>query len=122
MRKPWAVAWRSDYGPRSVLGPHTRPQPVRQPTPMSSADLSLPEARRLALAAQGFDRSRPRGRVDARHVRRTIRQLGLLQLDFVNVLIPSHYLVLFSRLGPYARACLDDLVYRRREFTEHWAH
>jgi len=89
---------------------------------MSQCDLSLPEARRLALAAQGLDRSRPPGRVDARHVRRTIRQLGLLQLDFVNVLIPSHYQVLFSRLGPYERSCLDDLVYRRREFTEHWAH
>ncbi len=89
---------------------------------MSQYDLSLPEARRLALAAQGFDRSRPRGRVDARHIRRTIRQLGLLQLDFVKVVIPSHYTVLFSRLGPYERSLLDDLSYRRREFTEQWAH
>lgn len=89
---------------------------------MPRTHLSLSEARRLALAAQGLDRPRPRGRVDARHLRAVIRRLGLLQLDFVNVLIPSHYLVLFSRLGPYPRTGLNDLVYDRREFTEQWAH
>ncbi len=85
-------------------------------------DLSLGEARRIALAAQGFDLPRPSGRVDARHIRRTIRRLGLLQIDYVNVLVPAHYQVLFSRLGPYRMSALDDLVYRRREFTEQWAH
>jgi uncharacterized protein YcaQ len=89
---------------------------------MSRDDLSLPEARRIALAAQGFDRPRPTGRVSIDHLRRTIRQLSLVQLDFVNVLVPAHYQVLFSRLGPYERARLDHLVYRRREFTEQWAH
>jgi hypothetical protein len=89
---------------------------------MPAADLSASEARRLALAAQGFDRPRPRRRVGARELRRTIRQLGLLQIDFVNVLVPAHYLVPFSRLGPYDRALLDEVVYRGREFTEQWAH
>jgi uncharacterized protein YcaQ len=89
---------------------------------MSREDLSLSEARRIALAAQGFDRPRPSVRVDARHVRRTIRQLGLLQIDYVNVLVPAHYQPLFSRLGTYDRTRLDALVYRRREFTEQWAH
>src|SRR5262249_22821472 len=89
---------------------------------MSQDDLSLSQARRIALAAQGFDRPRPGGRVDARQFRRTIRQLGLLQIDYVNVLAPAHYQVLFARLGPYERAYLDDLVYRRREFMEQWAH
>jgi uncharacterized protein YcaQ len=89
---------------------------------MSRDDLSLNEARRLALAAQGFDRPRPGGRAGASHLRRTIRQLGLLQIDYVNVLVPAHYQVPFSRLGPYDRSCLDDLVYRRRDFTEQWAH
>ncbi len=84
--------------------------------------ISLDEARRLALAAQGFDRPRPAGRPDARHVRGVILRLGLLQLDFVTVVGPAHYQVLFSRLGPYDRALLDDLAYRRREFTEQWAH
>ena len=89
---------------------------------MPQEHLSLGEARRLALAAQGLARPRPRGRVDARQLGRTIRELGLLQLDYVNVLVPAHYQVLFSRLGPYDKARFDDLVYRRREFTEVWAH
>jgi uncharacterized protein len=83
--------------------------------------LSRAEARRLALAAQGFDRPRPR-RPGAAEVSATIRRLGLLQLDFVNVLAPAHYLVLFSRLGNYDRSLLDEVVYSRREFTEQWAH
>lgn len=85
-------------------------------------EISFGEARRLALGAQGFDRPRPRGPVGLAHLRRTIRQLGLIQIDYVNVLVPAHYQVLFSRLGPYDRSLLDSLVYRRREFTEHWAH
>jgi hypothetical protein len=89
---------------------------------MTSKEISLAQARRIALAAQGFDRPRPKGEVDIRHLRRAIRQMGLLQLDFVNVLIPAHYLVLFSRLGAYERARLNQLVYQRREFTEQWAH
>jgi len=88
---------------------------------MSRDDLTLSEARRIALAAQGFDRPRPR-RVEASQLCRTVRQLGLLQIDYVNVLVPAHYLVLFSRLGPYDKSCLDSLIYRRREFTEQWAH
>ena len=51
-----------------------------------------------------------------------IRQLGLLQIDYFNVLAPAQYQVLFSRLGPYKTSLLDELVYRRREFTEQWAH
>jgi uncharacterized protein len=89
---------------------------------MVLTDLSLSEARRVALAAQGFDRPRPGGRVGTRDLKRTIRQLGLLQIDYVNVLVPAHYQVPFSRLGPYERSHLDDLVYRKREFTEQWAH
>ena len=84
--------------------------------------LSLAEARRVALTAQGFHRPRPRGAVNVNHLRRVIRQIGLVQIDSVSVLVPAHYQVPFSRLGPYDRARLDDLVYRRREFTEQWAH
>lgn len=84
--------------------------------------LSLSQARRIALGAQGFARQRPVGRVDVRHLRRVFGDLKILQLDFVNVVVPSHYLVLFSRLGPFERKRLDDLAYRRREVTEQWAH
>jgi hypothetical protein len=76
----------------------------------------------VALAAQGLDKSRPAGTPTRQHIRRVINRLGLLQLDFVNVLVPAHYFVLFSRLGPYERAAFDRLVYNGREFIEHWAH
>jgi uncharacterized protein YcaQ len=89
---------------------------------MPPEDLSLSEARGIALAAQGFDRPRPAGSVSLAHLRRTLHQLGLVQIDYVNVLVPAHYQVPFSRLGPYERSRLDELVYRRREFTEQWAH
>jgi len=85
-------------------------------------DLSRAEARRIALAAQGFADPRPLGRVDIRHVRRVLSRVGLLQLDSVNVLVRSHYMPLFSRLGPYPMSLLDDAVYRRRELFETWAH
>lgn len=84
--------------------------------------LSLAQARRAALAAQGFTDRAPGGRVDARHLRRVLGRIKLLQLDAVNVVVRSHYLPLFSRLGPYPRATIDDLAYRRRELFEYWAH
>ncbi|HMB55291.1 MAG TPA: crosslink repair DNA glycosylase YcaQ family protein [Thermoanaerobaculia bacterium] len=89
--------------------------------PRRRTQLSLAEARRLVLAAQGFDRPRP-GSVDVRHLRRVMDRLGLIQIDFVNVLAPAHYVIPYSRLGPYERHRFDDLAYRRREWTEHWAH
>src|SRR5690242_12285289 len=88
--------------------------------PMGTS-LSLKEARRLALAAQGFDSARPR-RATARHLRGTIRRLGLLQIDCVNVVCAAHYMVPFSRLGPYDRNTFHKLVYESGEFAEHWAH
>jgi len=84
-------------------------------------DLALDEARRIGLAAQGFHRPRP-GHPTARHIAATIRSLGLVQIDCVNVLVPAHYQVLFSRLGPYDRAAFDRVAYRSGEFTEQWAH
>lgn len=87
------------------------------------AELSLQDARRIALAAQGLDRPRPKRRATADDLRRVIDRLGLLQIDYVNVLVPAQYQVPFSRLGAYDRASLDALVYRSatREFTEMWA-
>lgn len=83
--------------------------------------ISLDRARRLALTAAGLTRARPK-KAGVPQLRQLIRRLGLLQIDYVNVLVPAHYQVPFSRLGPFAIDALDELVYRRREFTEQWAH
>jgi uncharacterized protein YcaQ len=86
--------------------------------------LSLPEARRVALAAQGFGRPRPGRGILKADVVRAVRALGLLQIDSVNVLVRSHYLPLFSRLGAYAMPLLDAAAYggRRRQVFEYWGH
>ena len=97
-------------------------QQVMTPRRRTPESLSLSQARRIALAAQGFDRARPSGRVNAGHLRRLVRQIGLIQIDSVNILLPAHYQVPFSRLGPNDRSILDDLTYRKRDFTEQWAH
>ena len=90
--------------------------------PRRRTRLSAGEARRVALAAQGFDRSRPTAPNDARHFRRALHAIGVLQLDFVNVLIPAHFLMLWSRLGGYDRRRFEHFLYHSREFTEQWAH
>jgi len=89
---------------------------------MRRTRFAVAEARRIALAAQGFDRERPTASPDERHFRRVIDSLGLLQLDYVNVLIPAHFLVLWSRLGAYDKAKFEHFVYSRGEYTEQWAH
>ena len=88
---------------------------------MAKADFSISEARRIALAAQGFDRPRRRGRITARQVHETVQRLGLLQFDSVNVLAQAHHQVLFSRLGPYQLKHLEALI-AAGKLTEHWAH
>ncbi len=84
--------------------------------------LSAAEARRIALSAQGFGRSRPELAAGDRAFGDVINNLGLLQLDFVNVLIPAHYLVMYSRLGAFDRERFERFVYDSGEFTEQWAH
>jgi len=86
--------------------------------------LSLAEARRLALVAQGFGRT-PRGAIAHKQLQVQIEQLGVLQIDSVNALVRSHYLPAFSRLGHYQAEHLDELAWgraRRRRLFEYWGH
>jgi uncharacterized protein YcaQ len=89
--------------------------------------LSLAQARRIALAAQGFGRPRPARPPTATRIANLVAHLGALQLDSVNALEPAHYLPIFSRLGPYDRAHLDRMAGHGtgridRRLVEYWAH
>lgn len=84
--------------------------------------LSLSQARRVAIAAQGLDRDRPET-VSRRHVTNTIKRIGLLQIDSVNVLARAHLLPLLARLGLYDTALVDSAAGSPpRRIIETWAH
>ncbi|MBV8489244.1 MAG: YcaQ family DNA glycosylase [Candidatus Eremiobacteraeota bacterium] len=83
--------------------------------------LSLREARRIAIAAQGL--GKPPAGGSSRALQSVMKRLSIVQIDSVNVLVRSHYLPFFSRCGPYDRGLLERLAYRRpRRFFEYWAH
>lgn len=102
---------------------------------MQPISVSLDQARRIAVAAQGLHRPRTDGLRTMRHVQGVIDRLGLLQIDSVNVLTRAHLLPLFARLGPYDTDLLDRATasgrYARRtgsgaaadrRLVESWAH
>lgn len=85
-----------------------------------SITLSLAEARRLAIASQGFGKRPATPTLD--HVRRLAAKVHAFQIDSVNVLARAHYVPAFARLGPYKTSAIDTLAYRKRELFEFWGH
>jgi len=84
--------------------------------------LSQLQARRIALAAQGFT-ARPHPTPSMRTFDRTVARTGVLQVDSVNVLQRAHYMPLYSRMGPYDVDLLRRASERRpRRVVEYWAH
>jgi uncharacterized protein len=95
--------------------------------PRPDRKLSLARARRIALAAQGFGRPRPARPPSVNQIASLVSRLGVLQLDSVNVFSRSHYMPIFSRLGPYDRSRLDEIAGHGtgrvdRRLVEYWAH
>ena len=82
--------------------------------------LSLDAVRGLMIAAQGLD-DRPQPRATKKAVRSIIRQMHILQIDTINVIARSPYLVLWSRLGDYDPRWLEDLLAEGALF-EYWSH
>src|SRR5437764_1033080 len=90
---------------------------------MPKDKLTAGEARRIALAAQGFATARPAGPVSRRQLVKLVERLGVVQIDSVNVVSRTHYLPAFSRLGAYPREMLEEVAWaRKRPLFEYWAH
>nr|WP_034622322.1 crosslink repair DNA glycosylase YcaQ family protein [Cellulomonas sp. URHE0023] len=87
--------------------------------------LSLSQARRLTLRAQGLDAPRPvRGAPPTmRHFQQVVDRLGVLQIDSVNVLARAHLMPTYSRIGAYDASLLDTASGKApRRLVETWAH
>lgn len=89
--------------------------------------LTVGQARRVAVAAQGFAEPKPVGPVTRSHVRRLVSRIQVLQLDSVSVAVRAHYAPIFSRLGPYDRGVLERAAWSHtarspRLLVEYWAH
>jgi len=85
----------------------------------TAAQLSIAEARRLALSAQGFLTAHRGG--DTARLKSVFDAVGVVQIDSVNVLARSQELPLFARIGAHDRDVIDDAV-DRGELFEYWAH
>jgi len=88
---------------------------------MQRPALPLPAVTALFLQRQHLARPRA-SRLTAGRLGRFVEDVCGLQIDSINVLERAHYLTVWSRFGPYDRARLDRLVYRRRLLFEYWAH
>jgi uncharacterized protein YcaQ len=76
------------------------------------ADVELTRLRRIAVRAQLLDGS-------ATSVLDTVQRLGFLQMDPISTVAPPQHLVLFSRLGNFATAELDRLLWEERRLVEY---
>ena len=90
---------------------------------MKPYDISLTQARRIALTAQGFAESRRHAAPGRSHFGKVAERLGVIQIDSVNVLTRTHYLPAYSRLGDYPQGVLEAEAWsKKRTLFEYWGH
>jgi uncharacterized protein len=90
---------------------------------MRRETLRKAEARRIALAAQGFGVPKLERPVTMRDVQAVTNRLAQFQIDSINVVTRAQFMPLFSRLGPYDPALLERAAYRSpRRLFEYWGH
>lgn len=87
---------------------------------MASLTLDPTTVRRLAISRQRL--AGPRPPADARGIMDLFQDLRCVQIDPIRAVERTQYLVLFSRLGPYDLAALDEPLWQERTLFEYWAH
>jgi len=107
-------------------------QLIKSSNHKSLVNLSSTQARKVALRAQGLDKrnfDNAGSRVSSYQLVQMIHRMGALQIDAINTVVRSHYLPLYSRLGPYDCDLLDQKVFlpklqapRHRKTFEYWGH
>jgi len=82
--------------------------------------ISLQTARSIVLQAQKLSQP-PIKPAQKDFVAAVIRELGLLQIETINIVARAPYFMLFSRLGTYDPAWLEESLAEKAIF-EYWAH
>jgi uncharacterized protein YcaQ len=89
--------------------------------PITPVPLSKQEARRIILAAQGFDKAKPFGSGKS-SVHQAVQHLGYVQIDTLSVVERAHHHVLWSRIPDYQPDWLHQAQIKSRSVFEYWAH
>lgn len=89
--------------------------------PSGPVALSIVEARRLAVRAQGLARARPSTKVTRRHLLQVMSTVGCIQIDAVTAVARSHDLVVHARMGAHASSLFAQAAHVGEVF-EYWGH
>lgn len=82
--------------------------------------VSLADARRLVISSQHLAGTRVSANKEG--ILRIIRDLGCVQIDPINIVAPSHQIVLWSRLGQYDLTDFKQLLWEEHHLLEDWGH
>ncbi len=82
--------------------------------------ISLADARRLVISSQHL--ASPKIAANKEGILQIIQDLGCVQIDPINIVAPSHQIVLWSRLGQYDIADFNQLMWEEHQLLEDWGH